>query len=261
MVVMAVRDAGITHRVARLGLRLLVAAGFAVTAWFLGILLGNFTASAEETPRQPGTHPASATEPRLLSTVTTTVAGLLGTVDQVAGKVDQVASKVTESVVRPVTTAIEKSVVAPAREVTQAKPKTGVATSRLDSSLPSTTESAVVATAPVWQPPAAQPARARSTIPEPVSYRHPVPRPSIPDTGRPAAGEALRGGLPAPPPARSGDQIVGVATAHDSGGGKHPLAVLDSGSATVDLRPSGGTAGQCVLDYRRNAALPSTSPD
>jgi hypothetical protein len=86
--------------------------------------------------------------------------------------------------------------------------------------------------------------------------------PAPPPAAKPADDVDAHGTVPVPSPLRDGDQAIGVAATHDSGGsGKHPHIVLGAHPAPADLRPGGVAPGHTVSSTGRNAALPTTSPD
>ena len=257
------RDADTAHRAARLGLRLLLAAGFALAAWFAGSLLGNFTASAGESPHRPDPHPAHpaehGTQPKLLAAVTGTLTGLAGTADHVT---NEVAERVSGAVTKPVNSAIEDTVLAvvPALRPVLREPATVAVEPRQEASAPAASSAVAPVTAQAPRP-AAGPFRSSNIGQAPV---HPLRSPwsSVARSGKPADAVDGQGTTPALPPAGTGGQAIGVTACHDTGsGGKHPLAVLGSSVSRADFRPSGLAVGQHILYDGKNAALPTTSPD
>jgi hypothetical protein len=259
MVVVAVRDAETGGRAARLGLRMLFAAGVAIIAWFFGALLGSFTASANEAVPHPDPNAAkgAGSEPVLLARVTGTLTGLVS-------EVDQAATHVTTAAVEPVRVTIDRAVAAPvpliqllpAPQLTSAP-----ALPRFDAPEPraATPMASAIVSAPSLS---AGYARPEGKAHQPIEHRRTFLSPSVQPPEKSAEGTDGLDTTPAPPPVKPGDQTVAVAVAHDAGGtGKHPFAVLGSRPAPADLRPGGVAASHGVVPGSRDAALPTTSPD
>ncbi|GLY63801.1 hypothetical protein [Amycolatopsis taiwanensis] len=279
---MAVRDAGISARAARLGRRVLVAAGFGFAVWIIGALLSGTSASADEAqpagghdrpPRHdlhdlPGpnllTNLTGTLTDTLTNTLTGTLTSLVGTVGQVAGQLTQV----TQAVVAPVQTAIDLpgstvETLLPLDTHTEV-PLPGKSTwSRPDEG---STRDEVLAPPPP-PPPPPLPAPVPAPIVTAVPERPSKPR-SVTDiqftqsVARPDSSTHAHQTDPAPPPMHSGDQTIGVAASHDGGGaGKHPFIVLGPRLIGADLQPGGVAAGRHMPHHGKDAALPTTSPD
>lgn len=267
MVVVAVRDPGTGGHAARLGLRLLLAGGFAVAAWAVGALLGTFTAAAHEAPHGPDNHGAPGeTEPTPMAAVTGKLTGLAGTVPGVT-------TEVTGAVAPPVDTTLDGNVLTPVQAIAPLTSLSPLGPFRhRTGALPRSSLGALgskalerAAAPPLAAPPPAEtpPPQAAGVGQERSRHAHFAPRRhAAPHVGTPVHDVNTRGSRPAPAPLRTGDQVAGVAAAHDTGGnGKHPFAVLGSRPAPVDLRPSVRAIGHDVLNDGRDAALPTTSPD
>lgn len=263
MVVVAVRDAGTGARAARLGLRVLVAAGFGFAAWVLSALLSAPAASASAAQpldgllQPPGHSPA---QPKLFTGLTSALTGLVGTVDQVVKGV----TTVTSSVVEPVTDTVVQTGLAPVGSLLPSGHLPSIS-SGIPTVLPPHQQSGVPAE-PAFdakQPPVAAPASpVRPVRPHAIVHRGVTAVPLTQVVTRHNGDTHARKTDPPPPPARNGDQTIGVAAAHDGGGaGKHPFIVLGSRFPGADLRPGGVIAGRDVPHLGRNAALPTTSPD
>lgn len=263
MVVVAVRDAGTGARAARLGLRVLLAAGFGFVAWVVGALLFGSTASAEDAHSTTTLPPRdSLSTPKLVTGLTTVLTGLVGTVDQVTAKVSQV-SQVTQVVTEPVQTAVELAGSTPVGPLLSLKPHPGpldpVKSEPRSVPAPTPIELQAPAAPPVDAAPAKVPADFAA---HPVKLRRVTPVPFTQRVDRPDAGGHARQTDPSPPPMRNDGQTVGVAATHDGGGaGKHPFVVLGSALARADLRPGAVAAVRPVRHEGRDAALPATSPD
>ena len=254
MVVVAVRDAGTGVRAARLGLRVLLAAGFALVAWVLGALLTGSTASADEAQPVSTVPPRhSASDPKLLTGLTTTLTGLVSTADQAA-------TKVTQAVVEPVQTAFGS---APAQPPLRPRFPASALVPVQPEPRPQETLAPTKPPAPAREPVVAAPAKTATTFPvHPAKLRGVTLVPFTQDVDRPDRGARAHQNDPAPPPMRNGDQTVVVAATHDGGGaGKHPFAVPSSWLTRADLRTRGGAVARPIRHEGRNAALPATSPD
>lgn len=259
MVVVAVRDAGNGARAARLGLRVLVAAGFGLAAWIVGMLLSGPTASADETQPAGGhdqTPRHNLAAPKLLSGLADKLTGVIGTVGQVTTELTQI----TQAVVEPVQTTIELPAVQTLlplgthigdhHPVKSGGPRPDEGPARAE------------VLDPPPPPPDVAPAAVTSALPQHPSKPRRVTGVQLTQSvARPDSTTHARQTDPAPPPLRSGDQAIGVAATHDGGAGKHPFIVLGPRLIGADLRPGGVAAGRHVPHISRNAALPTTSPD
>lgn len=261
MVVVAVRDPATGHPAARLARRLLLAAGFTFAAWLAGLVLGTFTASAQEA-EPSSTHDGQAlSEPRLMAALAGTLGELNGLTHLTAltGTVEHVAARVTQTALA-VAPEPDGGTSPPAAERSDPRPPD-----------PSASEPPGI---PPFSPrmtpaPPSAPATAAVTPQRraPVARTHPIvqagarPSPAPREAAPAAASQQATGHPPVPPPGGNDDHTVGVGVPHDAGGGKQPFVVPGTRPGAADRRPAGQVTGGKGLAPARKAALPTTSPD
>lgn len=261
MVVVAVRDPETGRPAARLARRLLLTAGFAAAAWLIGLVLGNFTASADETSPSPaaGDSPGLP-EPQLVAALTGALGELNGLthLSALTGSVQHVATQVTDTALAVVPQ--PDGATSPVADRSDTRPRDPSAPG--NPSVPQSPSRAAPALPPVPVSAATSPQRAPAARTHPIVNVGARPAPPPREAGPQAASQQANGDTPVPSPAgQNDDHAIGVGAPHDAGGGKQPFVVPGARSGAADRRPAGPVTGGKVLAPARKAALPATSPD
>jgi hypothetical protein len=260
MVVVAVRDPATGHPAARLARRLLLTAGFAFAAWLAGLVLGTFTASAEEVVPSPTQDGQVLPESQLAAALAGTLGGLNGLTHLTAltGTVEHIAAQVTETALA---VAPRPDGAAGPPAVGRSDPRSQDPSAPINHEIPQPTARLTAAPAPA--PPAVATPQRRA----PEARAHPIvqagARPSAPprEAAPRAVSQQAGGDTPVPAPGRSNDHTAGVGAPHDGGGGKQPFVVPGARPGAADRVPAGPVTRGKGLAPARKAALPTTSPD